>query len=70
MTTGEIPRECAACHGSDFSELDTREEIVRLAEMRGRPIEIVENSSTLEAVGGIGCFLRYRDTDRYYGPTA
>ncbi len=70
MTAGEIPRECAACHGSDFSELDMREEIVRRAERKGRPIEIVENSSTLEAIGGIGCFLRYRDIDRYYGPTA
>jgi hypothetical protein len=66
----EAPCECAACKVSVFRELDTREEIVRLAERNSLQIEIVENSSAMEAIGGIGCFLRYQDLERYCRPIA
>lgn len=65
-----MPHECAVCQDQTFRELDTREEIVRLAEKSGRPIEIVENSAGMEAIGGIGCFLRYQALEQFDRPVA
>ncbi|MBZ5498767.1 MAG: hypothetical protein LAP85_20405 [Acidobacteriia bacterium] len=65
-----MPRECDACKNQTFQALDTREEIVRLTERNGRPIEIVEHSAGMEAIGGIGCFLRYQALEWFDRPVA
>jgi peptide subunit release factor 1 (eRF1) len=43
----------------DFQDLETREEMLRLALKTGVDIETVGDDETLERFAGIGCLLRY-----------
>ncbi|MCG8607039.1 hypothetical protein MJD09_18905, partial [bacterium] len=44
----------------DYEPEDVREEMVRLAELSGCTVEIVEHSDPLMMMGGAGCLLRYK----------
>jgi peptide subunit release factor 1 (eRF1) len=54
------PKRCGECGRNKFIEIDIREEMVKLAEKSGCPIEVVNHSDFLMAHGGVGCLLRYR----------
>ena len=55
------PMACPDCGSTRLRTLDVKEEMVRLAEQDGCTIEVVAESKTLRALGGIGCLLRYRE---------
>jgi len=44
----------------DFTEIELREELIRLASASGVRIETVKRSESLERLSGVGCLLRYR----------
>ena len=57
--------ECSRCGESSVGPVDLREAMVRLAGQLGRPVEVVEHSDELMALGGVGCLLRtHLDTKR------
>jgi hypothetical protein len=61
----EIPRTsiCPQCGHADVGSIDIREALLRLAGQRECPVEVVEHSEALMALGGVGCLLRtHRDT--------
>ena len=41
-------------------ELDAKENLVRFAEQNACHVEIVNKSSALDKLSGVGCLLRYR----------
>jgi hypothetical protein len=43
-------------------ELQTREELIRLAQASGVGVEVVQHSDFLQELDGVGCLLRYRAT--------
>ncbi|MCW8928751.1 MAG: hypothetical protein OQL19_00755 [Gammaproteobacteria bacterium] len=49
---------CTECGLSTVRPLDVKEELLRLAGQRERPVEVVEHSDALMSVGGVGCLLR------------
>ena len=55
------PIACPECGSPRLRTLHVKEEMVRLAEEAGCTIEVVGESKTLRALGGIGCLLRYRE---------
>ncbi|MDP6360093.1 MAG: hypothetical protein QF473_33570 [Planctomycetota bacterium] len=59
------PQACPECGEKKVHEIDTREELVRLAEQSARHVEIVNDSDVLMQLGGVGCLVRYRITDRH-----
>ena len=60
------PPACAACGDHGLRELDTKEELVRLAELTGCKVETVSHSDVLIRFGGVGCLLRYVPPEYYY----
>lgn len=50
--------ECPQCGKSAVRPLDIKEELLRLAGQRERPVEVVEHSDALLSLGGVGCLLR------------
>ncbi|NQU64163.1 MAG: hypothetical protein HQ517_07765 [SAR324 cluster bacterium] len=56
----QIPSRCPNCGGCDLREFDTKEEMVRLAEVNEAEVEIVSQNEALNRLGGVGCLLRYR----------
>ncbi len=52
---------CPRCHAKSVRPADLREELVRQSGKSDCPVEIVEKSDDLAALGGVGCLLRYRD---------
>ena len=50
--------KCPKCGKSTVRPLDIKEELLRLAGQRERPVEVVEHSDTLMSLGGVGCLLR------------
>ena len=54
------PAVCPECGKRALRLVDTREELMRLAEQRECPVEVVEHCDPLMALGGVGCLLRYR----------
>ena len=66
------PDACPYCRGGEMREINTKEEMVRIAERSGCRIEIVNQSEVLTRFGGVGCLLRYITPDsalRTYGRT-
>jgi len=53
------PDACPYCEGGEMREVNTKEEMVRIAERSGCRIEIVNQSEVLTRFGGVGCLLRY-----------
>lgn len=51
---------CPNCDAHAVRPTDLREELVRLAGKWDCPVEVVENSDDLAALGGVGCLLRFR----------
>ena len=51
---------CPHCGTEAVRPTDLREELVRLAGKWDCPVEVVEVSDDLAALGGVGCLLRYR----------
>ena len=51
---------CPRCHAKTVRPTDLREELVRQSGKWDCPVEIVENSDDLAALGGVGCLLRYQ----------
>lgn len=51
---------CPHCGTEAVRPTDLREELVRLAGKWDCPVEVVEISDDLAALGGVGCLLRYR----------
>ena len=61
----EVPNtpKCPRCGKSSVRPIDIREALLRLAGQSEYPVEVVEQSDVLMALGGVGCLLRtYRDT--------
>jgi len=54
-----LPIECMECSSLLSLARDARTELVRLAEISGRPTETIGKSAQLDALGGVGCLLRY-----------
>lgn len=54
------PLLCRECGEDKLIETDIREEMVKLAEKTGCPVEVVNHSDFLMLHGGVGCLLRYR----------
>jgi len=52
-------RVCPHCDAEAVRPTDLREEMVRLAGKWDCPVEVVEKSDDLAALGGVGCLLRY-----------
>lgn len=66
------PDACLYCRGGEMREVNTKEEMVRIAERSGCRIEIVNQSEVLTRFGGVSCLLRYITPDsalRIYGRT-
>ena len=61
----EKPVSCPQCGSTSLKLSDLKEEMVRLAEIQGCLIEVVNESETLEKLGGVGCLLRYRLFNEY-----
>lgn len=62
---GTMPPEtstCPHCQADAVRPTDLREELVRLAGKWDCPVEVVEKSDDLAALGGVGCLLRYGTT--------
>ena len=59
-TTTPETNICPHCDAEAVYPTDLREELVRLAEKWDCPVEVVERSDDLAALGGVGCLLRYR----------
>lgn len=59
VTGRPLPDNCMECNGSLSPAHDARQELVRLAGIAGCPVEIVAESTRLDAFGGVGCLLRY-----------
>jgi len=51
---------CPHCGAEAVQPTDLREELVRLAGKWDCPVEVVESSDALAALGGVGCLLRSR----------
>ena len=74
-TMGATPHEttvCPRCNSEAIRPTDLREELVRLAGKWNCPVEVVENSDDLAALGGVGCLLRYQadlQSERSNDPT-
>jgi len=47
----------------DFEDIETREDLIRLAGASGAKIETVKGSRVLQRLGGVGCLLRYRPNE-------
>ncbi|HBY63554.1 MAG TPA: hypothetical protein DEH78_27330 [Solibacterales bacterium] len=60
-----MPRTCPRCHESELQALDVKEEMVRVAELIGCGVEVVNHSDALIRLGGVGCLLRYRSPEQY-----
>lgn len=58
-------RMCPQCQREALRDFDIKAEIVRLAEVSGCAVEVVDHSDVLMALGGIGCLLRYIAPERY-----
>ena len=56
----EKPESCHQCGSTSLKVSDLKEEMVRLAEIQDCLIEVVNESETLQNLGGVGCLLRYR----------
>ncbi len=56
----EKPWSCLQCGSTSLKISNLKEEMVRLAEIQGCLIEVVNKSKTLQKLGGVGCILRYR----------
>jgi Bacterial archaeo-eukaryotic release factor family 10 len=54
------PQGCIYCGERAFREVNLREEMVRLAELTGARVEVVEQSEVLSRMEGVGCLLRFR----------
>ena len=59
-TTTPKTNICSRCNTEAVHPTDLREELVRLAGKWDCPVEVVECSDALAALGGVGCLLRYR----------
>jgi hypothetical protein len=59
-TTTPETINCPRCGAEAVRPTDLREELVRLAGKWDCPVEVVEKSNDLAALGGVGCLLRYR----------
>lgn len=57
------PVRCADCESDSLRERDLREQLIRLAESRGRRVEFVRGSDLLKRLGGVGALLRYRPVE-------
>ncbi len=55
-----LPVWCPECRAVNFTQIDLKEEMVRLAEQSGATVEVVLHSPVLMQLGGIGALLRYR----------
>lgn len=66
----QMPPACSFCGGRILRELNLKEELVRVAEQRNRPIRIVEDSDGIKAIGGVGCLLSRHITERFDRPAA
>jgi peptide subunit release factor 1 (eRF1) len=56
---------CLECLSTELRELNVKEEMVRMAERTGSRVEVVNHNDPLMRLGGIGCLLRFRGTERY-----
>ncbi|SRR6266567_2070124 len=56
---------CSECLSKEIRELNLKEEIVRMAEITGSRVEVVNHSDALMRLGGIGCLLRFLGPERY-----
>jgi len=61
----EKPRSCLQCGSTSLKKSNLKEEMVRLAEIQGCLVEVVNESKTLKKLGGVGCMLRYRQFKKY-----
>jgi len=59
-TTPPETNACPHCGAEAVRPTDFREELVRLAGKKDCPVEVVEKSDDLAALGGVGCLLRYQ----------
>jgi hypothetical protein len=66
VTGPPLPETCMECGGSLSPSRDARAELVRLAELNGCRIETVGESKLLDALGGVGCLLRYSLARRHH----
>lgn len=60
------PSACMVCGHPALREIDTKEEMVRLAELTGCKVETVMHSDVLMRFDGVGCLLRYAPPGYYY----
>lgn len=56
----KAPVWCPDCRSVTFTQIDLKEEMVRLAEQSGATVEVVLHSPILLQLGGIGALLRYQ----------
>jgi len=61
----EKPESCLQCGSTSLKISNLKEEMVRLAEIQGCLVEVVNESETLQKLGGDGCLLRYRLFKKY-----
>ena len=54
-----IPQACPDCGARRLRQRDLKEDLVRLAELTGSGVEIVNHSDALMKMGGVGCLLRF-----------
>jgi len=69
----EFTSLCGSCGDSQWQKINTKQEAVRFAEQNGCKVEIVHDSDVLMELGGIGCLLRYKTPEKFFGnihPTA
>jgi len=58
---GQKLEVCANCKNSSLIKRDVRQELTRMAHSTQCDIETVASSDQLDRLGGVGCFLRYRN---------
>ena len=51
---------CPQCLAATVRPLNMKEALLRLAGLSNCPVEVVDQSSALMSLGGVGCLLRYR----------
>jgi rubrerythrin len=56
---------CPECGSGELACVDAKEQMVRFAERQLCAVEVVNESESLERMGGVGCLLRYRLAHEY-----
>lgn len=61
------PANCPECQKSEWSTVDVKAELVRLATGQGAGVEVIVDHAGLKSLGGVGALLRYTAPEQYIG---